>query len=287
MKRATLTITLLASATVAAVGCGLSTSGLGTVADGEGLVPDAMPADAPASVQGADATTADGSLDSDGAADVASSVEGSDASSPSAPGDADAMTLADGPSAAVDAPDDAETTESSSPVDSGCSCGTGCSPVTDCSTCPATAVLCNGTCVADCSACSAAPLLCGALGACQSDCTSCPNAPVECFSCAAGATATAAAPAHGSCEAQDASSFCLGGYASYANSPYASGGYANHCQCYGGVQQCPGDTQVCTPYVGCETCGERASGYEPGTNSTQVCKNGMRCDPTTAQCSGP
>jgi hypothetical protein len=170
--------------------------------------------------------------------------------------------------------------EAASPEAGPCQCGTGCSPVQDCSTCPSTPYLCGGTCQKDCTQCLGASFECSATGSCAADCTTCAGSPIECFACSSNSPSPGNAVLS-TCEAFSASSFCIGGYASYTSNPAP---YFHHCGCPHGVGDCPGPNQVCTVNVGCQSCGEIASGGEQGTNKYQPCKGGGMCNPMTGTC---
>jgi hypothetical protein len=145
-----------------------------------------------------------------------------------------------------------------------------------------TGLLCNGMCLdaGDCRTCTGSPLLCGSR--CVSGCDTCTDPsggamPIGCFAC----DSNHANPI-GSCQYDDAGSYCLNG--DYQGQYQGGPGY--QCLCTdGGVASCPGATQVCVPLgqVGqsfCLTCGEPTIGVIQG----QGCKAGGSCQESQAVC---
>ncbi len=145
-----------------------------------------------------------------------------------------------------------------------------------------TGVLCNGQCLpaTDCRSCSGAPLLCRATGACTSSCAGCRDTrgtamPIECFACDSNRQNPL-----GTCEYDDAGSYCLSG--DYLGQYEGGAGY--QCEC-NDVSSCPGATQVCVPLghydAGfCLTCGEITLAQIQG----QPCKDGGTCQASSAVC---
>jgi len=147
---------------------------------------------------------------------------------------------------------------------------------------PCSGVLCNGECLpnGDCHSCSGAPLLCGSTHACVSACAGCVDTrgaamPIECFACDSNQRNPL-----GTCEYDDAGSYCLSG--NYLGQYEGGAGY--QCQC-NDVSSCPGATQVCVPLghydAGfCLTCGEITLAQIQG----QPCKDGGTCQAGSAVC---
>ncbi len=148
---------------------------------------------------------------------------------------------------------------------------------------PCSGVICNGTCLAasDCRGCDAGSLLCAPTGQCVSQCAGCTDnanaaLPIECFAC----DSTHQNPL-GSCQYDDASSYCLSGdyFGAYAD---AEPGY--RCDCSeAGVSDCPGATQVCVPLGAatfCLTCGETTG----ATLQDQSCNGGGACQSQEHTC---
>jgi hypothetical protein len=143
-------------------------------------------------------------------------------------------------------------------------------------------LMCNGQCVSltDCRSCQGKPLLCGATRECVDSCQACADTsgtalPVECFAC----DVMHQNPI-GTCQYQDAGSYCLNG--DYAGQYQGGAGY--RCQC-SDVSMCPGATQICVPLgnVGasfCLTCGEATTGMAQG----MACQGGGTCHVAQAAC---
>jgi hypothetical protein len=143
-------------------------------------------------------------------------------------------------------------------------------------------VTCNGQCLAsgDCTSCAGAPLLCAATRQCAADCTACtdPNGaamPTQCFACDSNHQNPI-----GTCQYDDAGSYCLSG--DYRGAYHGAGGY--RCAC-AAASDCPGATQACVALgqydAGfCLTCGEITVGTEDG----QPCKGGGTCHASQSAC---
>ena len=125
-----------------------------------------------------------------------------------------------------------------------------------------TGLTCNGACISasDCRSCNGAPLLCASTGQCVAACQGCKDTsgtamPIECFAC----DSTHANPI-GSCQYDDAGTYCLSG--DYLGQYQGNPGFRCACD---DVSQCPGATQVCVPLGAseagfCLTCGESTIG---------------------------
>ena len=146
-------------------------------------------------------------------------------------------------------------------------------------------VTCNGVCTTarDCRSCAGAPLFCGSTGQCVAGCEGCMDRggtalPIECYACDSNAQNPI-----GSCQYNDAGSYCLSG--NYQGE-YADGGTGFQCACADAdVASCPGATQVCVPlgFAGhsfCLTCGEATIGPIQG----QPCRDGGTCQEGQALC---
>jgi hypothetical protein len=140
-------------------------------------------------------------------------------------------------------------------------------------------LLCNGRCIAasDCQSCTGSTLLCAAKRACVSACAGCADShgvamPIGCYACDANHENPM-----GTCQYDDANSFCLSG--DYFGA-YPGGAAATRCPCSdGGVGACPGANQVCVP-LGlsggqsfCLACGEVSGANLQG----QSCMGGGTC----------
>jgi hypothetical protein len=144
-----------------------------------------------------------------------------------------------------------------------------------------TGVRCGGQCLdaRDCRSCVGSPLLCGS-GACVANCADCTDpqgvaTPIECFAC----DSNHANPI-GTCQYDDASSYCLSG--NYLGQYQSGQGY--QCAC-SNVSECPGATQACVPLGNydagfCLTCGESTIGSMQG----RPCKDGGTCQVSQALC---
>jgi hypothetical protein len=147
---------------------------------------------------------------------------------------------------------------------------------------PCTGVVCNGQCLGatDCRSCTAAPLLCPSTGACVPQCAACRDSqgtprPIECFACNSNLQSPI-----GTCEYDDAGSYCLNG--DYLGHYDGDAGYQCGCS---DVSSCPGATQVCVPLGNrdasfCLTCGEITLAQIQG----QPCKDGGMCQASSATC---
>jgi hypothetical protein len=206
----------------------------------------------------------------DAAADATSSDDSSYATVPDAP-------TADGAAEASDAPTADEENDVDGAADANPAIDAG---VPD-PPCPG--LRCNGECITDtdCRSCPGAPLLCAVSSECVTRCAACggrqemPN-PIECFACDKNHQNPV-----GTCQPNDATSYCLSGndFGSYLG---GANGY--FCACGdAGVNGCPGEKQVCAP-IGrgsfCLSCGQISSATVEGV----ACSGGGVCHEAQRAC---